>query len=216
MVDDPSGRPSPLHDVGSLVERAVEALDGRPGRGRPSAVLGWSVGGIVAHHLAHELDRLGHDVSLVALVDTFFPGEDRHLWSNRWWTYKSMLRPGGFAAAGRQFGDLLGRRVRRRAATFGRWVLERAGEPVPPPPARTKAGVPFRALDHRPVRSPVPMALYAPDTTNPARTVHRWRTVAPELRVVPIEGRHRGFRSVMAPDRVRQITDDLVARLGDV
>ena len=37
-----------------------------------------------------------------AMIDTFFPGEHRHLWSNRWWKYKSMLQPGALADVGHE------------------------------------------------------------------------------------------------------------------
>jgi hypothetical protein len=48
----------------------------------------------------------------VAMVDTFFPGEERHLWSNRWWKYKSMLRPGALPDVGRELQLMVERRVR--------------------------------------------------------------------------------------------------------
>ncbi len=76
--------------VDALLPRALDLA-----AGRSSVVLvGWSVGGVVAAELANRLTARGQTVSLVAMVDTFFPGEERHLWSNRWWKYKSMLQPG--------------------------------------------------------------------------------------------------------------------------
>ena len=95
-----------------------------------------------------------------------------------------------------------------------RVVMRFAGQPLPTAASvsKTKAGVPIHALHHRPVTSPVPLVLYAANTTNPRRTVHRWRTVAPDMTVVPIEGRHRGFESIMGADRVHQVVDDLMER----
>ncbi|WP_392667935.1 condensation domain-containing protein [Streptomyces sp. LN785] len=52
-----------------LVSRYATVLaDALPGR--RIALLGWSLGGVLAHSVAAELDRLGHDVALVALLDS--------------------------------------------------------------------------------------------------------------------------------------------------
>ena len=51
-------------------------------------------------------------------------------------------------------------------------------------------------------------------TTNPARTVEKWRVLAPDLADVEVDGRHRGFDSIMGPARVQQIGDDLAARIA--
>jgi hypothetical protein len=87
------------------------------------------------------------------------------------------------------------------------------GESLPPVESTTASGVPLTALDHDPEPTTVPIVLYAANTTKRARTEHRWRTVAPDLLVVPIIGRHRGFDSIMGVDRVHQITDDLTDRM---
>ena len=50
-------------------------------------------------------------------------------------------------------------------------------------------------------------------STNPKRTAVPWRTVAPDLSVVSLEGRHRGHDSIMAADRVHRIADELTERL---
>ncbi len=213
VLDDPTGEYG-LHRVTPVVDAALTSIEAwlRDRPASPLAVLGWSVGGIVAYDLAQRLAEDGVPVTTAALVDTFFPGEDRHRWSNRWWKYKSMLRPGGFGVAIREFTDLLTRRLQRYAVEVGRWLLAWGGQPVERPAVqKTKAGVPLVALDHTPGTSGVPVVLYAARTTNPRRTIRPWRTVAPDLRVVELDGRHRGFRSIMGTDRVHHIADDLMA-----
>ena len=64
-----------------LLDEAADDLE------RPITVLGWSTGGVVAYDLGTRLRARGLSVERVALVDTFFPGAEQHLWSNRWRKY---------------------------------------------------------------------------------------------------------------------------------
>ena len=178
------------------------------------SVLGWSVGGVLAATLADELVRHGVQVEVVALIDTFFPGEERHLWSNRWWKYKSMLRPGAFGEAGRELKTMGVRRTKRLAARIGRRLLSWSGASLPDEPERTSVGgFPVEALGHRVEQVSTPIVFYRATTTNPDRTLNKWRAVADEIVDVEIPGRHRGFDSIMGAKGVALIAADLVARL---
>ncbi len=177
------------------------------------AVAGWSIGGVAAYDLGQRLAARGLESITVALIDTMFPGEYRHLWSNRWWKYKSLFRPDAIGDVVDELATSLKRRGERLLVRLGRRLMEIGGESVPEAEPSTGWGMPLAALDHEPEPTRVPIVLYAANTTKRARTEHRWRTVAPDLLVVPIEGRHRGFDSIMGADRVHQITDDLTARL---
>jgi thioesterase domain-containing protein/acyl carrier protein len=177
-------------------------------------VVGWSVGGVVAAELANRLAAGGQDITVVAMVDTFFPGEERHLWSNRWWKYKSMLRPGALPDVGRELQLMVERRARRLAAHLGRRLLRFSGSAVPDEPKRTSVGhFPVESLGHQIGSIDVPAVLYRASTTNPQRTIDRWRDVTADLDDVVVPGRHRGFDSIMAPDRVDLIGRDLIRRL---
>jgi thioesterase domain-containing protein len=214
VVDHGGGAMASLYRVEPLVDASLDLVrDWTRERGAPClAVVGWSIGGVVAYEIGQQLDAGGHPVETIALIDTYFPGEHSHLWSNRWWKYKSMLRPGSFRAAFDEFVVMMRRRVQRYAATVGRRLLAWAGQPVERPAVEmTFGGVPMTALDHDPSPGRVPVVLYAATTTNPQRTEHPWRTVAPDLRVVRVEGRHRGHASIMGEARVHQIADDLAA-----
>jgi thioesterase domain-containing protein len=172
-------------------------------------VVGWSIGGVAAYDLGQRLATRGVEVDAVALVDTMFPGEYRHLWSNRWWKYKSLFRRDAVGMVVDELSTAMRRRAKKYVARLGRRLVVLGGESLPAVESTTASGVPFTALDHDPERTTVPIVLYAANTTKRARTEHRWRTVAPDLRVVPIIGRHRGFDSIMGAERVHQIVDDL-------
>jgi thioesterase domain-containing protein/acyl carrier protein len=177
-------------------------------------VVGWSVGGVVAAELANRLAADGQDITVVAMVDTFFPGEERHLWSNRWWKYKSMLRPGAMPDVGRELQLMVMRRIHRLAARLGRRLLTFSGSTVPDEPKRTSVGhFPVDSLGHQIGSIDVPAVIYRASTTNPRRTIDRWRELTADLDDVVVPGRHRGFDSIMGPDRVDLIGDDLTRRL---
>jgi thioesterase domain-containing protein len=187
-----------------LLDEAADDLD------RPITVLGWSTGGVAAYELAARLDRGGASVGQVAMVDTFFPGAEQHLWSNRWWKYKSLLTPSAFAD---EVTTTVKRRSKKYAEAIGKRLLRFAGTPVPDAPERTSTGgVPLEAFSYRPTRHGIPIVMYAASTTNPARTYEGWQTVA-DVEVIRVVGRHRGFQSIMAADRIHHIADDLAARL---
>ena len=177
-------------------------------------VIGWSVGGVVAAELVNRLSAGGQPISFVAMVDTFFPGEERDLWSNRWWKYKSMLRPGALPDLVRELKLMVMRRVRRVAAGLGRRLLTFSGASVPDEPKRTAVGYfPVDSLGHRIESIDVPLVLYRASTTNPKRTIERWRDVAADLDDVVVPGRHRGFDSIMGPERADLIGRDVSERL---
>jgi amino acid adenylation domain-containing protein len=190
------------------------ALDLTAGHSRV-VIVGWSVGGVVAAELANRLVARGRDVATVAMIDTFFPGEERHLWSNRWWKYKSMLQPGALPDVRRELQLMVARRVRRLAARLGRRLLHFAGQDLPEETKRTAVGhFPVESLGHPIALVDAPLVLYRATTTNPARTVQKWRSLAPDLVDVEVAGRHRGFDSIMGPGRVDQIGADLSARIS--
>ena len=179
------------------------------------SVLGWSVGGVVAAALADELKREGVDVEVVVLIDTYFPGEERHLWSNRWWKYKSMLRPGAFGEVPRELRIMGIRRVKRLATRVGRRLLLWSGAALPDEPERTSVGgFPVEALGHRIEQVTTPMVFYRATTTNLERTLKHWHKVAVDIVDVEVPGRHRGFDSIMGAKGVEVMAGDLSRRLG--
>lgn len=195
----------------ATIDLAVDALGDVD---RPLVVLGWSIGGVAAYDLGQRLAERDVSVAWIGLIDTIFPGQHRHIWSNRWWKYKSMLRPGSFGEAAREAAVMGRRRIDKLTVRLGHKLLEWGGQPTHRDVVDTTAsGVPLGALDVDPDESSVPVTLYAADTTSRDRTEHPWRAVAPDVRVVPIQGRHRGFQSVMGADRVGAIVDDLMANL---
>ena len=192
-----------LPQVGDLVQST-----------RRTAIVGWSVGGVVAAELSQRMRDIGEGVDAVALVDTFFPGEHRHLWSNRWWKYRSLLAPSALPEAVREIRVMMGSRVRRWVGSIGRGLMVWSGAEVPPQPERTSVGgFPVDALDHPIAEVATPLIFYSATTTNPQRTTRRWHTIAADMEIVPVRGRHRGYDSIMEPPRVGAIAADLERRL---
>ncbi|MEO0492956.1 MAG: AMP-binding protein, partial [Actinomycetota bacterium] len=208
LAYEPTSAATMITTVPELVDELQAAHDRLPSSDGPVAVLGWSIGGVAANELAARLSASGAEIDLVALVDTFFPGEERHLWSNRWWKYKSMARWGAVPELLEELRVFARRRVDRLRRRFGR------NEPVNDDTPRLVGSFPAEAFGHQPADAGVPMVLYRASTTNPARTVARWVTVAPDLDDVVVVGRHRGFDSIMRPDKVGAISADVVARLS--
>ncbi|WP_052022625.1 non-ribosomal peptide synthase/polyketide synthase [Ralstonia solanacearum] len=61
---------APLHDdIGAVVDRYIAAMLAVQPRG-PYRLLGWSIGGVIAHRIATRLEQLGHAVELLALLDS--------------------------------------------------------------------------------------------------------------------------------------------------
>jgi amino acid adenylation domain-containing protein len=180
--------------------------------GRSLAILGWSIGGVSAVELAAQLGRAGTAVDTVALIDTFFPGEERHLWSNRWWKYKSMARLGAIPELGIELRSFARRRI---AAPLGRRLLRWSGTTAPAEagPTRSVGSFPAEAFGHQPTPPGVPIVFYRASTTNPERTIRHWKALTTDVHDVVLEGRHRGFDSIMHPEKVGRIASDLTNRL---
>jgi thioesterase domain-containing protein/acyl carrier protein len=201
--------------VDELVTEFLPRISEDVAADRPVAIVGWSIGGVVAAELAERLAAEGRGVRFVALIDTFFPGEERHLWSNRWWKYKSLLRPRTLPAALRELRVMARRRIERAAGTVGRRLIIWAGGEALTEAARTSVGgFPVEALGHPIAHVGTPMVFFAATTTNPARTFEKWRAITEEMTVVEVVGRHRGHDSIMGATRAGRIAGDLVDRVS--
>ena len=203
-----------MTSVDEVVEHFVPLALDAIGDRQQVTVVGWSFSGVVAIELADRLRAAGVHVAATGMVDTFFPGQERHLWSNRWWKYKSMLHPDGLPEIARELGVMVRRRLLRVADRFGRRLLSWSGTTVPDagPPRRSVGTFPTEAFGHRPAPIDAPIVLYRASTTNPARTIAHWSQLLPNLSDVVVAGRHRGFDSIMATGRVEAIANDLAAR----
>ncbi|WP_412771136.1 thioesterase domain-containing protein [Ralstonia solanacearum] len=61
---------APLHDdIGAVIDRYIAAMLAVQPHG-PYRLLGWSIGGVIAHRIATRLEQLGHAVELLALLDS--------------------------------------------------------------------------------------------------------------------------------------------------
>ncbi|MEM7140314.1 MAG: amino acid adenylation domain-containing protein [Actinomycetota bacterium] len=204
LAYDPQPGLAPINRVPDLVAAMQPAARAELRRGGETAILGWSIGGVSAIELAAQLELDGTMVSAIAMVDTFHPGEERHLWSNRWWKYKSMMRRGAGPELRRELRRFVERRLPKRSPAS----VQPTANPRPAQPAMV-GSFPAEAFGHVPTRPSLPVVFYRASTTNPARTIAHWRTVAPSLVDVIIRGRHRGFDSIMHAPKVNEIASDL-------
>ncbi|MFK8025623.1 MAG: AMP-binding protein, partial [Ilumatobacter sp.] len=192
------------------------ALDRRPA----VAVAGWSIGGLGAVELAKRVNAAaptGARPPLLALIDTIYPGEDLHLWANRWSKYRSMIRPGGGAAILREALVTFRRRFGVPLRSVGLRLVRLSGveaEVRTGDGTRRSVGVPDGLISGyvvEPIVSPV--LLVSADTTNPKRTRRRWEPQASNFVEVLVEGRHRGFDSIMHEGRVDAVAEAIAQRL---
>ena len=103
----------------AMAERYVAAVRGRQPRG-PYRLGGWSMGGVAAFEMARQLGQAGDEVELLALVDSYAPGEPGGIGSD----------PLGEAAVRALFArDLSGLMGKELPATAS--GLERLGPDVP-------------------------------------------------------------------------------------
>ena len=183
----------------------------------PIRLLGTSTGGLVAYELADRLEAAGRRVDLLALGDTFFPGENprRRPGSQAPWRQAIDARVARYApyvkatdprGIMRDVGSRLRRRVRRVAAAPAEVPLADKLEAI-----ITVLGRAERS--YRPPRSRLPVVLYACDGTDRDRTEHRWRAVVDQLEVVDVPGTHTSERFYLRGERVGQLADDLRRRL---
>lgn len=218
LIHVPLANKTPVDNIDDLVAGFVPLATDAAGEHTSIAVLGWSVGGVVAVELAEELPAAGLAVCCLALVDTLFPGEGLHLWSNRWWKYKSMLAPGSIGEAAKEFKIMGGRRIKRVATQLQRRIRPTATTPTgtasSPAPSVGASGVfPPESLTHEVYGISAPLVFYAATGTNPDRTISHWKTVASDHTIVTVDGRHRGFDSIMSRPGVDVIAADLTRRL---
>ncbi|MEM8902623.1 MAG: amino acid adenylation domain-containing protein [Actinomycetota bacterium] len=205
------GRGRPETDIASLARRFLPEVEAAQPSG-PIRLVGASTGGLVAAELAELLAAAGRDVALVALVDTYTPGQRLGLWRARRDKYVDLIRSG---------------RLTDVPAELRRKLVDRRRLSSIPPEADTRPIAPGstvevpRMLDiarraevaHRLAPTDLPIVLYAASGTNPARTVRGWRRAAPRLIVVELDGTHTGDEWIMGPARVERLVDDLVTRL---
>ncbi|MEO1064380.1 MAG: amino acid adenylation domain-containing protein [Actinomycetota bacterium] len=205
------GRGRPETTVAGLAQRFLPQVQAAQPSG-PIRLLGASTGGLVAAELGELLTAAGRDVDLVALVDTYTPGQRLGLWRARRDKYVELVRSG-------RLTDIPGE-LRRK-------LLDRRRLAATPPSDDTRPAAPGstvevpRMLDiarraelaHRLTPTRLPVVLYAASDTNPSRTVRGWRRAAERLTVVELDGAHTGDAWIMGPARVGHLVDDLVTRL---
>ena len=223
----PVASEEPILTVPQIVTAMEQALDEFPSGHRPVAILGWSIGGVVAAELATRLLESGRPVDRLVLIDTMFPtvdrGQMRVRWSYRWWTAKSLLHPEGLVELRSEVWRFIRQRLPGPIDRAVRW-LTRVSPAKPddspsvastaPDSVRAPVGaIPEEALPFELRPLGLPVVFYRASGSNPWHTSKLWRAIAPEFDEVVVKGRHRNTNSIMDADRVGQISADLEQRL---
>ena len=171
-------------------------------------LVGHSIGGLLAWETARELNRRGHQVAFLALLDSLFP--DR-----RW--FRSGVIDGNPASA----GTMMLREARRALGDVRwgvRWALYGATrKTLPPGEARLRLiRASSRAFDrYRPQRFRG-RVIYIEAAENKAvigTKVEEWGRLCDELEIVTVPGAHSGPDSILGPRHVEVVGIELRKRL---
>ena len=172
-------------------------------------LVGHSIGGLLAWETARELNRRGHQVAFLALLDSLFP--DR-----RW------FRPGVIDGNPASAGAMMLREVRRALGDVRwgvRWAFYAATRTsLPPAEARLRLiRASSRAFDrYRPQRFRG-RVIYIEAAENRAIAIgtklEQWARLCDELEIVTVPGAHSGPDSILGPRHVEIVGIELRKRL---
>lgn len=208
------GRSDPLATVEEHAQLFLDELLTVQPSG-PYRLLGWSTGGLFAYELARRLREAGHDVELVAMIDTLHPTAIDRVHAPARERYRTIWEEGGAGRVVWQVADGVRRRGRAAALDLRIVAARTAHRPIDLVANEQRM---VRATDravaaYRPRPIDVPVVLFAAGDTRPDLAAEPWAAVVPDLAVVPLEGAHAGPRSITSGDRVGELADHLRRRL---
>ena len=205
------GGARPFESIQDMAAEYAELIE----RTDPSGnyrMIGHSIGGLLAWETARMLQRRGHQVAFLALLDALFP--DR-----RW--FKAGVIDGHPASA-----TAMMLREARRAAGDIRWGLRWAfysatRRPIPPMEARLRLlRASSRAFDRYRPQPVSGRVLYLEATeiqgTAPRNKSEDWARLCDELEVVKVPGSHSGPDSILGPQHVEIVGIELRKRLEEL
>ena len=210
-----SSEESDFHSLEPVAEEATRLIAPLVA-GRPTAILGYSTDGIVAHELGRRLGQLSVPVSVVALLDTFYPGRPWLHWQIRWDKYRNLYRDRAVdqillqiltAARSRR------KQVVQRIATV--WAKALGTHETTTGPDRIRGSmIPSAVRSSEPLPSGAPIVLYLAADTFRSGCEKPWTALEPQLEAVHVRGRHWGEDSMVSKPWVDEIADDIERRLA--
>lgn len=207
-------RTTARHSVDAQVEAFLPAFLALAGDA-PCVLFGGSSGGLLAWEVARRRRALGHTADTVVLMDTVHPDAMRESRASRWTKYRRLWREQGVPGAIAEVRRVAQSRRMQFAARVGTGTSAAA---APMGAARTAAVLVEESVDrsvmaYHPVALPVRTVLVAATATDRAHTEHRWRPLAGQLVVEPVEGAHSGPESIGLAPRVGRVVEVVVDEL---
>lgn len=198
--------------------------------GGPIVVAGWSAGAAIALAVAHALRARGREVALVVAIDGApeIPSADLHPWDPRYWIVMGGNLPKWFAACRateKGFPASAFRRWSRSHLTRLQQVLARRTTEVAPklersvsldrfPPEQRQfmARLYDAIMCYVPDPWDGPVVLYEARALNPTQYLQRWRSVAPQAELAPLDATHV---TILHEPQVAKLARDLHRRIAE-
>lgn len=183
---------------------------------RPIVVFGNSRAGHVAHEVSRALAAEGHPVAFEVLVDTIYPGREltergsRSI--RRRAKYRDIWRSRDVRRLAREIPRKLADRIRLLVSRIHTAISVLLTDEVPTSAAAPPAE-PLLESDYTPGPVDHPVVYYRASATDPADSSTPWRTAAPQLVEVAVDGTHFGTNGLLSGEGADHVAEDLVARV---
>lgn len=210
------GRSAPVHSILEQADRILPELLAAVPPADGYNLLGWSTGGLLAIELASRLDRLGHAVELLAMIDTIYPGHQRTEKATKLAKYRALLDDGGFQSVVGEVQERTKIRTRERSAWLRARVAERRGITDDAKANEQRLfEIAFGAAEtYRPPTYDGSVTFFAASGTNASRTITPWSDHLATIDVVVVEGEHAEENAVLDSARVGPIVDHVAKLLA--
>jgi len=206
-------RPEPLPASMAALARDYADLVRTTQPDGPYHLLGWSLGGIVAFAVAEELERRGHRVALLALLDAYPPDPDVRDADEPWIQFNIVLADFGYPQILTRGDDHLEERVLEVVRTRPKGALYDWSEDQIRTLMRVTRNNVALATDYQPGSLGRDVLLFRAALT-PAtawRTPGRWRPYAAAVEIVELDSKHE---HMMQPATLAQVGAVLTRRLA--
>ncbi len=205
------GRSQPVHTIGEQADHILPELLAAVPSTSGFQLVGWSTGGLLGLELADRLQRRGHTIELLAMIDTIFPGHQRTAQPTKLGKYRSLYQEGGGKSV--LTHAKLRLKIRRREGADR--VRARVAESIGATDNATANEqrlfeIAFGAAESfRPPEYDGPVMFYAASATDGSRTIAPWSDHLPDFEVMVVEGEHSEENALLDAERVGPLAEHL-------